>query len=629
MQRILDIIVKEYQTGAHQATVLSRPICDGQTVDQDELLEQVAADLEDKDVHPDSIALNKPYLLSWLSKVIAEGGLEELPPGIGHQIEGNNGLDVEANNEFTQRGIPGHEAGDFHNGANVLKDIDDGVVASLDEHTSVHSSRPVSVSSHSSQPDNWHPFDRPDDGFVRSMLDPLFADAGPPPESERAIRRISRAFCQQDWGHKGYLTRKEVVQTCKLWITGITNNNALERMVMSYDVDQNGRIEKNEFVSLFQQLLRLSIDERKRTIASIAQKAASMARSEFESYVSKARSRTTNFKRSKIRFVPWGWIPANERGSSVGVLDTILGGSSVRFMDTVRGGKVNSSVPPNLGGKTFSIMAGKADAAEAVIGQFQQKWITTVPESLQNQYLEILNTVRKTAVEFTVFENKKNRKLLSDLDAFMQCFLLLKRTRGDLPGMPRYDSHEIEKAFQYLQRARTQFYELLGNIQGFALSLSSFSDIDFETPAYESSNFCKKWDRLHNIWPEDLISGKWNSDPEDAVPNATSESLQEVDQSKKLNWDSVKAVISNIRGSCYLESLEPFALEVAKTFQGGVDRLAKDLEEVPWHGQLISADVSGWKTKWLKAFGECCSRYNTLTSIYSLIELQDTTTVYL
>jgi len=275
-------------------------------------------------------------------------------------------------------------------------------------------------------------------------------------------------------------------------------------MIMSYDMDQNGRIEKNEFVSLFQQLLRLSTVERKRTRDMEAKRAASMARSEFESYVFKARSHRTihrniNSDRGKIRFVPWGWIPENKRGNSAG------------FMDIIREEKVDSLVPPMLSEPdTFSIMADKADAAEATIGQFQQKWITTVPDSLQNQYLEVLNTVRKTAVEFTIFENKKNRRVLSDLDAFMQCFLLVKRTRSDFSNMPGHDSHEIEKAFQYLQRARAQIYRLLGNIQGFALSLSSFSDADIETPAHESSEFCKKWNQLHNIWPEELISGKWS-----------------------------------------------------------------------------------------------------------------------
>lgn len=593
MRRTLDIIAKEYQTGVHQATVLSTTICDGQTVEEDELLEQITADLEDKDIHPDSIALNKPYLLSWLSKVIAEGGLEEVPPDIEPQAEENSGPELETNDEYTQRGVPGDETSSTYDGATSLKDIDESVTTLLDEHASVHSSRPVSISSLSSLPDEWHPSYRPDDGFIRSMLDPLFTNAGPPPESKRGIRRISRAFCQLDWSHKGYLTRKEVVQTCKLWITD-TNDDALERMVMSYDVDQNSRIEKNEFVSFFQQLLRFYADERRKVREVDAKKSISKVRAEFESYVSDARSharnrRSTNFSRGGMRFVPWGWVPFSEQGDSTG------------FMDTIRGVKVISSVPPKLHEPdTFSIMAEEADVAEAAIGEFQQKWITTVPESLQNQYLAVLNSARKTAVEFTVFENKKNRQLLSDLDAFMQCFLLVKRKKKILPDIPGHDSLEIEKAFQYLQRVKAQFYRLLGNIQGFALSLRSFSDTEFETPTHESSKFCKKWDQLYKIWPEELISRRqsWGND-----------------------WSNMKAVISDIRGSCYLNILKPLALEAAKTFQTGIDKLAKALAEVPWHGQLTCAEVSGWKRNWSKGYGECCSRYNALTRTYSLIEL--------
>ena len=99
------------------------------------------------------------------------------------------------------------------------------------------------------------------------------------------------------------------------------------------------------------------------------------------------------------------------------------------------------------------------------------------------------------------------------------------------------------------------------------------------------------------------------------VANPTPESTQEMDESGKSDWNNMKAEIANIRGSCYLDLLEPLALEAAKTFQTGTEKLAKSLAEVPWHGQIVSAEVSGWRKKWTKAFGGCSSRYNALTEL--------------
>ena len=60
-----------------QPSVISRALEDNEPIEKQEMLEQISQELEEKDVHPDSISLNKPFLDEWLSKVVRGGGLEE------------------------------------------------------------------------------------------------------------------------------------------------------------------------------------------------------------------------------------------------------------------------------------------------------------------------------------------------------------------------------------------------------------------------------------------------------------------------------------------------------------------------------------------------------------------------
>jgi hypothetical protein len=77
LQKVLGQIAQEYRTGAREPTVISHAMDHDESVEQEEMFEQICQDLEDKEVHPDSIDLNKSFLDQWLSEVLEAGSLNE------------------------------------------------------------------------------------------------------------------------------------------------------------------------------------------------------------------------------------------------------------------------------------------------------------------------------------------------------------------------------------------------------------------------------------------------------------------------------------------------------------------------------------------------------------------------
>ncbi|KAF2630260.1 hypothetical protein BU25DRAFT_484227 [Macroventuria anomochaeta] len=57
--------------------MLSHPVIDNRAVEKEERFQQTSQDLEDIDIHPETISLNKPYVDDWLYKVIENGGFAE------------------------------------------------------------------------------------------------------------------------------------------------------------------------------------------------------------------------------------------------------------------------------------------------------------------------------------------------------------------------------------------------------------------------------------------------------------------------------------------------------------------------------------------------------------------------
>jgi hypothetical protein len=243
----LDRIALEYRTGARQPSVISRALSDNEPIEKEEMLEQISQDLEEKDVHPDSISLNKPFLDEWLSKVVRGGNLEEGSleplPMVGKNTVRKT-ISSHPTSEtpvMTSLAVNKPEQDHVLESAplslpEIQQDVGDAVVTSNDDLyadldyittrpddsiTVVEEnfapgeprSRSESVLSSASKSAEWHPYDRPAPEYVLKKLRPLFHDEPTPdPSSEATKRAIMRAFHQADYSDEGFLTRRAVLQ---------------------------------------------------------------------------------------------------------------------------------------------------------------------------------------------------------------------------------------------------------------------------------------------------------------------------------------------------------------------------------------------------------------------------------
>ncbi|KAF2705135.1 hypothetical protein K504DRAFT_506602 [Pleomassaria siparia CBS 279.74] len=128
---------------------------------------------------------------------------------------------------------------------------------------------------------------------------------------------------------------------------------------------------------------------------------------------------------------------------------------------------------------SFSIMAREAGRCEAKISQFQERWMPIFPKSLQHFYLEPLTVVCRHAVEFTIFENKETRLLLSDLGAFTACGLLIGKS-----GLLKECASNFETRCNKLLNMRGICHPLLGYVQDFMHSLDAFARAGIEPSAH-------------------------------------------------------------------------------------------------------------------------------------------------
>ncbi|ORY14912.1 hypothetical protein BCR34DRAFT_598818 [Clohesyomyces aquaticus] len=538
IRKNLDIIVKEYRTGAREPSVLSYAIMDNKPIEQEELLEQITVDLEDKDVHPDNIDLNKPFLLQWLSKLAAEGGLEEAPPYSILTPSEPSHTTTPSYNPFSVETDGSLHTPSYQELASPMGSFQSSLKPS---------SRRGSASSHASQPDDWRPNDRPDPDYVHSMLRPLFAVKHPEAESSTALRRIKRAFHQQDWTKQGHLARREVLELCTeiLRLVDIPHyGDQLQRLVLSFDANKDAQFNEAEFTALMQQMMRnvevTRLRDRER---------------DFHRSVAKLRKHAESLRETDTSsFLPWGFLDPD---------------GSHRYVDQVRNMRVQK-VPRLSDPLAFSNMARDAEVCVASMVDFQQKWVAIVPANLQSSYLGPLTMVRSIAVHFSVFENQENPLLLSDLDATMTCYQLGSNL------LEEDDARAFEQIISSLRTTQKQAYQILGFIQAFTHCLSKISDVGI-TPSAQD------FPKLKAIWDNENI---------EYYANYTAEASPDC--------GAMKVLVSDVRKKALLSRLEPFALKAAQDHLAQVEVQKARLLETPWKGQVTNAQLSNWSKNWSK-----------------------------
>lgn len=572
VQKSLDTILQEYRSGRREPTVVSQALIDKSLVQKEQLLEQIASDLEDKDVHPDAFLLNSDYISSWLSEIMEMGGLEEgvLP------AEASNIVNEDmTTSEWLSEGaevflIPGHEPVfskiGINNGSPSTFAVDE---------VPVSNSRPSSALSHRSKPDYWHPSNRPDPSYVLKMLSSLFdTDFASKPAADQSRIRIMRAFNQRDWLHRGFLDRPEVFQVCSetLKKAGINGDydDFLRDRVRKYDSDRDGQIDRQEFIELINDLIDHFAKLREQDCNEELRKCGSEA----QSTAMKRRS-----MQSDRRVLPWKWARTSEYGNKP-------------YLDTITSLDHERAPLQRMELYSFTAMALEAEVAIGTVGDFQQTWLGIVPQSLQSTFTSCFEQIRQCALAFTEFESRNDEGNLSDLDVALICFEISMKSPS-FEAKYAWNRTSVER----LQAARKLALNLLALIQGVCskLRLPSFSGTSIKTEVHDFPQF-------HEQWKNEKVA-------------LLARQMQIIFMDEHTGWPIVKAAIADVREKELPAHLEPAALAVVGDFTEDSELQLKQLRAKTWQGsvhelhvnmpKMSSSRLSSLSKTWNKGRSSC------------------------
>ena len=197
-----------------------------------ELTQQIHADLEDKDIHPNSIRFNDSFIQQWLDKTMADGGLQEsietaedtnqsklkrestkmhsIDPSTAPQAP----ITLDATSDDCSASHDNEEDDEKHH--TPPDDLYIPEILEINDDLPRPPSRAETFSSHKSKPEDWQPYDTPNPEWVRGMLLPLFnRDPFMEMAETEPDLRIKRAFHQQDYDRKGAIADHKVLQLCR------------------------------------------------------------------------------------------------------------------------------------------------------------------------------------------------------------------------------------------------------------------------------------------------------------------------------------------------------------------------------------------------------------------------------
>lgn len=584
----LKVLTEEYRRGKREPSVISRAITDHQPAEKAEMFEQISQDLLDKDVHPECIDLNKPYLDEWLSKVIEEGGLDEDDPPISQQLEVPPTTTTTIMNQSAEPRTSTHTAVDAaeHTGflpaspqtqpamaddakiaptfpddnQDLYEDLEKDHVV-LDDSITVRNGGSVrdnprprsdSTTSSASKPDDWHPYDRPEPTYVRNKLrSVLIVEPTPDPLSADSVHAIMRAFHQADYRDEGSVTRHTVLSHLQDVLKNppwITYSDDFESMVLRFDRNHDGYFDKNEFLSLIQNLMSYASQARETRIAN-----------DFAAVVSQARADWLDRRAAApLPFLHWGFAKASD--GKEGYLDTIL---RIPVKDA----------PYDTCLSAFSHLAWEAKECVSKISDFETEWIGKVPKTLQDEYFVPLRKVQRVATAFTLLENKSSPRERSNLDKFLDC----SRLSAYLHDVT--DDPEIDRMLSLLEAAKGICKIILDNVLGFTFTLNNVEKL--RTSNYNNfGEFKSWWDHNRMTWRSNMIateSAKWNF-VQDAVKQYSE---------AKIN----KLVMTRAR-----EFVRMFGRRETEKAMRRKERFA---EETPWEGYIEQAAISGLNQSWI------------------------------
>lgn len=466
IRKELKDILHEYKSGTREPTVVSQAFISNKQLEtkikHDELTQQIQSDLEDREIHPESISLNKSFIQQWLESTLTDGYLEESKDMIEDNIQPhgerasdeadsdrlsivNNAMSLpESNNvnhsiSHTQRSTTDLILTPTHTDGLGTLNLDDA---------SRPPSRGESIGSHGSKPDDWRPYDMPNPEWVRLMLLPLF-NRDPFMVSTKAGSdlRIKRAFHQQDYDRRGVIADHKVLRLCEdllkpFWLPDRLKD--LRTTVYSADIDGDGQFNETEYMSLMETLITNTVDLRKEMLLTT-----------LTDYGHKAEENNQESRLTKPdSLLPWGWCRDPHD-------------SKYPFQDTITESFWNEI--PEYRVPRFTTMAEDARFAVEKIDVFEERWIGIVPREpkCRRDFKVPLDAVRDIAYKFKIFQNQENRQARSDLDTMMDLNQILLASGVSRDNLP-FDTLQLEAILSYAN-------PILRLIQGFALILEMVS----------------------------------------------------------------------------------------------------------------------------------------------------------
>lgn len=453
--------MREYQTGTREPTVLSSVIQNGgrTQADGEEVYDQLVADLEANEVHPDCIALHDDRIRGWLQDITLDGILDEAAP--------DDPDDPDPPDTESIRGLSAT--------SQVMLDVPSSDYPGSSPATTL----PGYPEEDHAYP--WTPPDQPDTGHVQKLLGALL-DADPylPYDPDTARPRAQRAFERLDYTQRSYLTRGEVVKATQeaLEYAGITSARLdslnLPVVISTFDVTQEGRYDESKFISIIRHVVQLAFKAMREQLADATTrcgiKARAFLREQRKAQVTASsqgqgsgRPRTGSHRYA----LPFGW---SENGQ----------GSALRFHDRIT--DKDWEVPLELRSSVFSIMAVEAAWCVEEIDSLEAKWLATVPRTRRSTFLENLNTVRSVALRYTEFEKASNPYELSDLDDFVTSFQIIQQLGSDtlpdrrLPGIARDLEEARNRSYNDLT-AILAFVQLLNEALAFEPAVHRFPEL--------------------------------------------------------------------------------------------------------------------------------------------------------
>lgn len=426
--------------------------------DQDELYDQIIADLEQVETHPDCITINYEYIKQWVSDLVSYG----LPISEFLTKPSDN------DDAISMRHSPSQASLATGYGTLSLSDthgVWDQSVLLNRTHIPVES---TDASSNSIYADPRHaasrPDDQPDPDHVNQILGSLL-DGDPflTYDATKVIARIQRAYHRLDYTNRGSLTRNEIVKASKqaLEFVGIFESTIgrlqLTKVISSFDKEKDGRYDEEMFTLIIHKLVQLSLEIKRQQLLDVLEKhslaAIELLEQESQSQLTaicNGLDDATNGGKEKF-ICPFGWR-VDSPGSEYPLFETI----SERTWKTM----------PKLSRDSFSMMALSAAWAVEQIDSMQTTWLPLAPIALRRMFLDGFDRIRHAALKFTSFESDEGGPYeLSFMDEFIAIYHILRHVEPKLASVLSSTAHNIEDI-------RVQAYSGICNILGFCHLLS-------------------------------------------------------------------------------------------------------------------------------------------------------------